>query len=280
MSGRGWPAPAKLNLFLRITGRRSDGYHELQTVFQLLDFGDLLDFSLRDDGRVCRRQGAHEVAEEDDLVVRAAGLLQQAGGCRLGVDITVEKRIPMGAGLGGGSSDAATTLLALNQLWGLGLETGELARIGLSLGADVPVFIQGRSAWAEGLGERLSPVSLDERVWYVVIRPPCSISTAAVFADPELTRDSAPITIRAFLGGAGGNDCETVVRARYPEVKAALDWLGRYAPARLTGTGSCIFAGFASEIEARRVLAQAPPGHTGFVARGVNESPLLARLAQ
>jgi len=186
----------------------------------------------------------------------------------------------MGAGLGGGSSDAATTLMALNQLWGLGLCRDELARMGLSLGADVPVFVHGHSAWAEGVGERLVPITLDEAVWYVVIRPPCMISTAAVFSAPELTRDSAPITIRAFLGGAGRNDCEPVVRAHYPEVDAALEWLGQYAPARLTGTGSCLFAGFASKAAAVRVLELAPNLYTGFVAKGLNESPLLDRLAQ
>lgn len=280
MSGHDWPAPAKLNLFLLVTGRRDDGYHDLQTVFQLLDFSDRLDFSLRDDGLVYRRQGADEVAEEADLVVRAARLLQHSTGCRQGVDIMVEKHLPMGAGLGGGSSDAATTLMALNQLWKLGLEADELARIGLSLGADVPVFIHGHSAWAEGVGERLEPIRLDESVWYVVIRPPCGISTAAIFADPELTRASTPITIRAFLEGAGRNDCESVVRARYPEVDAALNWLGQFSPARLTGTGSCIFARFPGETEARQVLEQAPAIYTGFVARGVDESPLLARLTR
>ncbi len=275
-----WPAPAKLNLFLQVTARREDGYHELQTVFQLLDFADLLDFSLRKDGGIRRLRGAGEVSEDADLTVRAARLLQRTTGCSRGVDIAVDKRIPMSAGLGGGSSDAATTLLVLNHLWELGLDVAELARIGLSLGADVPVFIHGHSAWAEGVGERLVPVQLDEGIWYVVIRPPCGVATAAVFAAPELTRDSTPITIRAFLEGAGRNDCEPVVRSRYPEVDTALDWLTRFAPAHLTGTGSCIFAGFASESEARQVLAQAPASYTGFVARGVNESPLLARLAQ
>ena len=269
-----WPAPAKLNLMLRIVGRRPDGYHLLQTVFQLLDYGDELRFTLRDDGEVRRAGDVPGVAPDADLVVRAARLLQQETGCALGVEIAVQKRIPMGGGLGGGSSDAATTLLALNRLWGLGLDQARLAALGLSLGADVPVFVWGRSAWSEGVGEVLTPLDLPE-VWYAVVRPPCAVSTAAVFADPELTRNSPVTTIAAFFAAPRRNDCLPVVRRRYPAVDNALAWLGRFGTAQLTGTGSCVFAAFAREAEAQAVIAVLPPEHEGFVARGLNRSPLL-----
>lgn len=272
-----WPAPAKLNLFLHITGRRPDGFHLLQTVFQFLDYGDELHFSVRDDGAVRRLSDLPGVAAEADLVVRAARLLQAETGCRRGADIRVDKRLPMGGGLGGGSSDAATALVALNALWQLDLPEDRLAGLGLSLGADVPVFVRGRAAWAEGVGERLEAVELPEP-WYLVLVPPVSVSTAAVFGAPELTRDCPPITIRDFLTGLGGNVCEPVVRARFPAVAAALDWLGHFAPARMTGTGSCVFAAFGSERAAHQVLAKVPAGWQGFVARGCNRSPLLERL--
>ena len=263
---------------LHITGRRTDGYHELQTVFQFLDFGDSLTFTLREDEQVRRVSEIGAVPAAQDLVVRAARLLQAQTGYRSGVDIAIEKRIPMGGGLGGGSSDAATTLVALNTLWKLGLGVDALARLGLQLGADVPVFVRGSAAWAEGVGDQLQVIDLPEP-WYLVISPDCSVSTAAVFADPELTRDTAPIKIADFLSTGGRNDCEAVVRARYPAVAAALDWLDQYAVARLTGTGSCVFASFADKRAAADLLAHLPPAWRGFVAKGCNRSALLDRLA-
>jgi 4-diphosphocytidyl-2-C-methyl-D-erythritol kinase len=267
-----WPAPAKLNLFLHVTGRRPDGYHELQTVFQLIDLCDTVALTVREDGAIERPEGPTDVPPESDLVVRAARALQAASGTRLGATLRVRKRIPMGGGLGGGSSDAATTLLGLNSLWDCRLGIEDLARLGLPLGADVPVFVRGFSAWAEGVGERLTPIELPER-WYVVIHPGVGVSTRDVFQSPELTRNSPLITIRAFFEAGGRNDCEPVVRARCPEVAAALDWLSRYAPARLTGTGSCIFASCATAIEAERIAARVPDEWTSFVARGLDISP-------
>ncbi len=276
-----WPAPAKLNLFLHVTGRRPDGYHELQTLFQLIDLCDTLSIRVTDDGRIQRPAGPAGVDPESDLTVRAAKALQAATRCRAGATLRITKRIPMGGGLGGGSSDAATTLLALNHLWRCGLSNDELAGLGLPLGADVPVFVRGSSAWAEGVGERLEAVELPER-WFVVIHPGVAVPTRDVFQSPELTRNSPIITIRAFFESAGSsgtrNDCEPVVRARYPEVADALSWLGNFAPARLTGTGSCIFASFATAIEAERVAARVPDRWRAFVARGVNVSPVHARL--
>ncbi|MGQ0592793.1 MAG: 4-(cytidine 5'-diphospho)-2-C-methyl-D-erythritol kinase [Gammaproteobacteria bacterium] len=274
----GWPAPAKVNLFLHILGRRADGYHELQTVFQFVGLGDTLSFELREDGEVRRMTDVPGVAPADDLVVRAARLLQSHTGSRLGADIGVAKRIPIGAGLGGGSSDAATTLVALDHLWGAGLSSPELQAIGRRLGADVPIFIHGQATWAEGIGERFTPISLNEP-WYLLIRPDTEVSTAAVFNDPDLTRHTSPITIARFLAGEGHNDCEPVVRARYPAIAAALDWLGERAHPRLTGTGSSVFAAFPSEAEARAVLTELPRRWDGFVAQGRNRSPLLDRLA-
>jgi 4-diphosphocytidyl-2-C-methyl-D-erythritol kinase len=270
-----WPAPAKLNLLLHVTGRRADGYHELQTVFQFLDHADRLYFSVRDDGEIRRHGGPASVAPSADLCVRAAGLLQAHAGVLQGIDIYNKKVLPAGGGLGGGSSDAATTLWALNHLWGLELDSGELAGLGLQLGADVPVFLHGRAAWAEGVGEILTPINLPEP-WFLVLNPNVSVSTAAVFSDAELTRDTPRMTIRAFLSGDGRNDCEAVVRRRYPEVAAALDWLNSYSPARMTGTGACVFAAFDAETEAREIAARVPSGWTAFVARGLNRSPLHA----
>ena len=276
-----WPAPAKLNLFLHVTGRRADGYHELQTLFQLIDLNDTVAIRVTADGRIERPAGPTGVDPDSDLTVRAAKALQEATGCKAGASLRITKRIPMGGGLGGGSSDAATVLLALNHLWRCGLSIDELARIGLPLGADVPVFIRGSSAWAEGVGERLESVELPER-WYVVVHPGVAVPTRDVFQSPELTRNSPVITIRAFFGPGGlsasRNDCEPVVRARYPEVADALSWLEKFAPARLTGTGSCIFASFASAIDAERVAARVPDRWRAFVARGLNESPVRARL--
>jgi 4-diphosphocytidyl-2-C-methyl-D-erythritol kinase len=272
-----WPAPAKLNLFLHVTGRRADGYHELQTLFQLIDLTDTLSITVRPDGRLERPEGPRDVPAEADLTLRAARALKEATGTPLGATIHVHKRIPLGAGLGGGSSDAATALLALNELWGCGLTLAELARLGLPLGADVPVFVQGSSAWAEGIGERLTPVELPER-WYLIIYPGVGVSTREVFQSPELTRNSPLITIRAFFDSGGRNDCEPVVRARAPEVADALDWLARFAPARMTGTGACVFAVFGSAAEAERLAAQVPDRWMSFVARGLNTSPAHAQL--
>lgn len=273
-----WPAPGKLNLFLHIVGRRPDGYHHLQTIFQFLDRCDTLCFEVRQDGLVRRIDPLPGVPEDHDLTVRAARLLQEAGGAKLGVDIRLEKRLPMGGGLGGGSSDAATTLVALNELWGLNLSVDRLAELGLRLGADVPVFVRGRAAWAEGVGERLVPVNLEEP-WYVVIEPPVTVSTAAIFSASELTRNSRPVTISDFLSGLCRNDCEAVVFARYPEIAEAQRWLSAFGPARLTGTGACVFAPFATEEQARAVLERLPAAWRGFVAKGLNHSPLLDRLS-
>jgi 4-diphosphocytidyl-2-C-methyl-D-erythritol kinase len=268
-----WPAPAKLNLFLHVTGRRPDGYHELQTVFQLIDLCDTIGISVREDGRIERPNGPPGVDPEADLTVRAARALQQATGCRLGATLRVRKRIPMGGGLGGGSSDAASVLLGLNEVWGCGLPVDALARLGLPLGADVPVFVRGSSAWGQGVGEDLQPLQLPE-AWYVVIHPGVAVGTRDVFQSPELTRNSPIITMRAFFESGGRNDCEPVVRARFPEVAEALDWLGRFAPARLTGTGSCIFARCATAIDAERLAARVPDRWTSYVARGLNVSPV------
>ena len=268
-----WPAPAKLNLFLHVTGRRADGYHELQTLFQLVDLADTLAISVREDGRIDRPEGLRDVSPEADLTVRAARALQGASGTRLGATLKVRKRIPRGSGLGGGSSDAATTLVALNELWKCGLTLGELSTLGATLGADVPVFVQGSSAWAEGVGERLTTVTLPVR-WYLIIHPGVAVSTQDVFQAPELTRNSPLITIRAFFESGGRNDCEPVVRAKEPEVAEVLDWLSRLAPARLTGTGSCVFAACESAPEAERLAARVPDRWKSYVTRGLNRSPL------
>ncbi|MEJ2632512.1 MAG: 4-(cytidine 5'-diphospho)-2-C-methyl-D-erythritol kinase [Acidihalobacter sp.] len=272
-----WPAPAKLNLFLHIVGRRADGYHLLQTVFQFVDHGDELRFESLPNGAVRRDGGASQVPEGDDLCVRAALRLQQAAGLREGVRIHLDKRLPMGGGLGGGSSDAATTLVALNRLWGAGLSDNELADLGLELGADVPVFVRGRAAWAEGVGERLQAFDALPEPWYVVLCPPVHVATAELFAHPKLTRACPPLKIRAFLSGEGGNVFEPVVRECYPVIGEALDFLGRFSTARLTGTGACVFAAFPDADAARRALALA--AWPGFVAKGTNRSSLLGRLA-
>ncbi|QQS53388.1 MAG: 4-(cytidine 5'-diphospho)-2-C-methyl-D-erythritol kinase [Candidatus Competibacteraceae bacterium] len=274
-----WPAPAKLNLMLRVVGRRPDGYHLLQTVFQFLDRCDRLWFEPRDDDTITRDGEVVGVPPEADLTVRAARLLQQTTGVDQGVRIRIDKRLPMGGGLGGGSSDAATTLVALNHYWRTGLTLVELAELGLRLGADVPVFVHGRAAWAEGVGERLTPLELDEP-WFVVLAPTCHVATGAVFGDSELTRNSSLITITDFMMGADGNDCEAVVYRRYPEVAAAAAWLVRYGSPRLTGTGACVFAAFPSTDHAQYVLDRLPPDWKGFVARGCNRSPLHERLTR
>ncbi|WP_461516793.1 4-(cytidine 5'-diphospho)-2-C-methyl-D-erythritol kinase [Porticoccus sp.] len=271
------PAPAKLNLFLHITGRRPDGYHNLQTLFQLLDYGDRLDFEINASGAIEVAPALMDVPPEDNLIYQAATLLQQTTGCTLGANIHLHKRLPMGGGLGGGSSDAATTLFALNSLWRLQLSRKQLMTIGQQLGADVPVFIFGHSAWAEGVGEQLSAVTIPAE-WYLVLAPDAQISTAKIFNHQGLTRNTHPIKIRAFLERGGRNDCQTVVEALYPQVKKARLWLAQFAEARLTGTGACLFARFASEADARSVLEQMPAPWQGFVAKGINESPLLKQL--
>jgi 4-diphosphocytidyl-2-C-methyl-D-erythritol kinase len=277
MSKDQWPAPAKLNLFLHILGRRKDGYHQLQTVFQLLEFGDELTFRLRNDGVISLAGNYTEIRPEQDLIYRAALLLQQHSGTDQGVDIRVVKRIPLGGGLGGGSSDAASTLVALNQLWGAGLNTATLTQLGLGLGADVPVFIQGYSAWAEGIGEKLTPITLPEQ-WFLLIHPGCHVSTARIFNTPDLTRNTSPITIRDFLDGAGHNDCKKVVFREFPEVAGAAAWLDQWTEAKLTGTGACIFGQFATQQAALDVLAKLPKTWQGFVSKGINVSPLQVKL--
>ena len=276
-----WPAPGKLNLFLHVVGRRPDGYHLLQTVFQFIDLADQIRLFRRPPGIVERLADLPGVAADDDLVVRAARLLaRHAGHPGPGVAIDVTKRLPMGGGVGGGSSDAATVLVALNEVWGLGLSERRLAEIGLELGADVPVFVGGRACWGEGVGERLTPIEPPER-WYVLVHPGVAVATADVFKAPELTRDSPAITIRGFLTSGGRNDCEPVVRQRFPVVAEALDWLGQWAPgapARLTGTGACVYAAVVDERAAHDVLGRLPTRWTGWAVRGVNRSPLAARL--
>jgi 4-diphosphocytidyl-2-C-methyl-D-erythritol kinase len=278
-----WPAPAKLNLFLHVTGRRPDGYHTLQTLFQFLDYADWLQFTPTDDGRIFRSDPLPGVPEESDLTVRAAGLLRETAGIRPGVAIRLDKRLPLGGGLGGGSSDAATTLLALNQLWKCGLDLEQLAVLGLKLGADVPVFVRGHAAWAEGVGEELASAEPPE-TWYVVLAPPVAVSTAQVFAafdrNADLTLDRPPLTIRDFHAGRARNDLEPVVRRLYPEVDNALTWLGKFGDARMTGSGACVFVPVDSEARGRAILDSRPGPHemNGFVARGRNVHPLHARL--
>jgi len=276
------PAPAKLNLFLHITGRREDGYHWLQTAFQLLDYSDVITLELRNDGVIKRVKGLEHVPEESDLCIRAAKLLQKETRSTFGVDLSIEKRLPIGGGIGGGSSDAATVLHGLNRLWGYGLKTSHLAKLGLQLGADVPVFVEGYSAWAEGVGESLTPVTLDEK-WFIVINPNIFVSTAEIFTDKALTRDNETITIARFLednkkDGGLDNVFEPIVRRMHPEIDKAIDWLSQFTPARLTGTGSCIFASFDKKEQAQQVLSDLPKQWEGFVAKGVNKSPLLSSL--
>ena len=269
-----WPAPAKLNLFLHIVGRRADGYHLLQTVFQLLDWGDTLRLRTRDDGVVARLAGLDGVEPDDDLAVRAALALQTATGRAFGADIIVEKRIPVGGGLGGGSSDAATVLVALNELWECGLSLDQIAEIGLTLGADVPVFVHGRSAWAEGVGEVLAPIDLPPR-WFAIVDPGVVVRTREFFALPELTRDTPPTTIPRFLAGLEtGNAFGPVARARFPEVAAALDWLGQFGPAQLSGSGGCSFVALECERNAEDIIRQCPAQFRAWTAHGVNRSPL------
>ncbi|MEI7282428.1 4-(cytidine 5'-diphospho)-2-C-methyl-D-erythritol kinase [Pectobacterium carotovorum] len=279
-----WPAPAKLNLFLYITGQREDGYHLLQTLFQFLDYGDTLTIQPRDDDQINLLTPIDGVENEQNLIVRAARLLQQhcerynIHPARFGADISIEKCLPMGGGLGGGSSNAATVLVALNHLWQSGLNVDTLAELGLQLGADVPVFVRGHSAFAEGVGEQLTPASPPEK-WYLVAHPGVSIATPLIFGDPELTRNSPIRDLETLLNQTFVNDCEAIARKRFREVEQLLSWLLEYAPARLTGTGACVFAEFDTEFAARQVLGQAPEWLNGFVARGVNISPLQRTLS-
>lgn len=274
-----WPSPAKLNLFLYITGRRPDGYHSLQTLFQFLNYGDTITIKVRRDGRLRLHPSISGVADADNLIIRAARLLQDKARTRgrgyenPGADLDVEKHLPMGGGLGGGSSNAATTLVALNHLWQYGFSSDELAEWGLTLGADVPVFIHGHAAFAEGIGEQLTPVSPPEK-WYLVAYPGVSIPTPLIFNDPELPRDTPRRSIETLLKCEFINDCEVIARKRFRKVDAALSWLLECGPSRLTGTGACVFAEFNTESDARQVLKQAPEWLNSFVARGANISPL------
>ena len=263
-------SPAKLNLFLHVTGRRADGYHNLQTVFQLLNWGDEMRFERREAPGVTLSGDTDDIAPADNLILRAANALDAPD---LGAHIHIRKQIPRGGGLGGGSSNAATTLLALNRLWQLDLDRDALMTIALTLGADVPVFTMGHSAWAEGIGEELTPITLPPS-WYVIVLPACTVSTAEIFADPQLTRHTAPITVQAFFSGAGHNDLQDVVLPRYPEVQQAWEWLHQQSPkAKMTGSGACVFAALETEESARQIAAKAPDGLRVVVAEGVNRLP-------
>lgn len=272
------PAVAKLNLFLHITGRRHDGYHNLQTLFQLLDNGDELTFTLRDDSNIVLSCNDADLINEQNLVLRAARMLQQHCNCTKGCDIYLDKQLPMGGGLGGGSSDAATTLLGLNKLWQLNLSNDELAALGLKLGADVPLFVRGFTAFAEGVGEKLQPVDLPERV-YLVVTPDCHISTAEIFQHPDLIRDTPKINTAQVLTAHWQNDCQPLVERLYPIVAITLQWLVEYAPCQMTGTGASVFAAFPDQTSAQHALMQLPANCQGFIARGVNQSPVWAALA-
>ena len=278
MRAESWPAPAKLNLFLHILGKRHDGYHELQTVFQLLELCDQISFRPHKNGDIVLSRNYDSVPPEGDLVYRAATRLRDESGIREGIHVSVEKHIPMEGGLGGGSTDAATVLLALNKIWACGFNIEKLGDIGLELGADVPVFIHAHTAWAEGIGEKLEPLALPED-WYLIIHPGCHVDTAYIFSHPDLTRNTAPITIRDFKNGACHNDCESVVYSEFPEIAEVSRWLGNFTQARLTGTGACVFGRFETEREARDVLARIPEKWQGFVSRGTRESIVLKRLA-
>jgi 4-diphosphocytidyl-2-C-methyl-D-erythritol kinase len=274
LPGPDYPAPAKLNLFLHVVGRRSDGYHLLQTAFRFVDFADRLRFRVRSDGLITRINTLPDIPEADDLCVRAARTLAQASGSTLGADIEIDKRIPLGGGLGGGSSDAATTLLVLNKLWETGLSRGDLQRIALTLGADVPVFVYGQASFAEGVGEILQPVILPA-VWYVILTPPIRVSTETIFAAAELTRNTKPIKLAAFSAGIElFNDLQPVVEKRYSEVARYLDWLRQFGDARMTGSGACVFCAFTSEQVAIEVMQVLPSGMNGFTAAGLDRHPL------
>jgi 4-diphosphocytidyl-2-C-methyl-D-erythritol kinase len=274
---RRYPAPAKLNLFLHVVGRRPDGYHLLQTAFRLIDLCDWLRFTPREDGEVRLARAIPGVPEDENLVLRAARLLQADQDAPVGVDIDLEKNIPVGGGLGGGSSDCATTLAVLNRLWGLGLSQAKLAELGLTLGADVPFFLFGRNAFGEGIGERLTPLELPP-AWYLVLVPPVEVATRLIFASPELTRNSKTIKISSFSAGFGRNDLEPVVCRRHTEVAGHIEWLRQFGDARMSGSGACVFVEFAAEREARSVLSRMPADMRGFVVRGLDRQPLAALL--
>ncbi|GEM81821.1 4-(cytidine 5'-diphospho)-2-C-methyl-D-erythritol kinase [Vibrio superstes] len=274
-----WPSPAKLNLFLYITGRRANGYHELQTLFQFINFGDELSITANDSGKITVTPELTGVPLEQNLIWKAAAALQAHAKCKFGADIHIKKVLPMGGGIGGGSSNAATTLVALNYLWDLNIPLPQLADIGLSLGADVPVFVQGFAAFAEGVGENLTQVTPAEK-WYLVVRPDVSIATVDIFTHPDLTRDTKKRGWNELDSSPYENDCEKIVRLLYPEVDKQLSWLLQYAPSRLTGTGSCVFAEFDTQHEAETILRQLPENTTAFVAQGNNISPLHLTLAQ
>ncbi|BCK07442.1 4-(cytidine 5'-diphospho)-2-C-methyl-D-erythritol kinase [Vibrio cholerae] len=273
-----WPSPAKLNLFLYITGRRANGYHDLQTLFQFLDHGDELTITANNSGNITLSPALADVALEDNLIYKAAMALKNAAQSPLGADIQLHKVLPMGGGIGGGSSNAATTLVALNYLWQTGLSDDQLAEIGLALGADVPVFTRGFAAFAEGVGEELSAVEAEEK-WYLVVRPAVSIATKDIFTHPQLMRNTPKRDLASLLATPYENDCEKIVRSLYPEVDKQLSWLLQYAPSRLTGTGSCVFAEFSSRKDAQAVFAQLSDNVLAFVAQGRNVSPLRKTLA-
>ena len=273
------PAPPKLNLFLHITGRRDDGYHNLQTLFQLLDGGDNLTFTATENSQISLSPQIEGVAESDNLIVRAALILQQYSNGSQGCKIHLDKQLPMGAGLGGGSSNAATTLLALNKLWGCDLPIKKLAELGAQLGADVPVFIEGYSAFAEGIGEQLTPVEIPE-CWYLIVTPDCNVSTAKIFSNPQLTRNSAPIKIRALSEEQYRNDCQAIVEKLHPQVKEVVDWLETYSKPLMTGTGASVFCRWATEAQAKEVLSRVPQHWNGFVAKGVNHSLVHQKLKE
>jgi len=268
------PSPAKLNLFLHITGRREDGYHDLQTLFQLLDYGDRLEIETNNSGEIKLSSTLKNIAVTENLVFCAAKAIQKYTGCTYGAKIFLDKKLPIGGGLGGGSSNAATTLIGLNTAWELNLSNQELLKIGAKMGADIPVFISGFTAWAEGTGEELTAIERPTE-WFLVLMPNTNISTSEIFAHEGLTRNTHPIKIRAFIEKGGRNDCQSVVETLYPEVKKARKWLDKFAYARLTGTGACLFASFVSKTEAELILKKIPAPWQGFIAKGVNKSPLL-----
>ncbi len=277
---KAWPAPAKLNLFLHINGRRADGYHELQTLFQFIDYGDQLDFAVNNSGELKLHSSmASVVANSDNLILKAAKLLQEKSGTQLGAEIWLEKILPMGGGIGGGSSDAATTLVALNKLWNTDLSQAQLAELGLQLGADVPVFINGLAAFAEGVGEKLIAVDVPQP-WYLIITPDVHVSTAEVFQHPKLPRNTPKLTLADLMDNPWHNDCQQLVSELHPQVAKALAWLLEYAPSRMTGTGACVFGSFDTRQQAEAALTQLPATMRGFIAKGTNKSPLMLRLAQ
>ena len=272
-----WPSPAKLNLFLHILGKYDNGYHQLQTRFQLLDRGDELAFDVTNDGNITLNPSIPGVNDEDNLIVKAARLLQTHTGTDKGANIRLKKSLPMGGGIGGGSSNAATVLVALNYLWQCGLSTAELAGLGLRLGADVPIFVEGRTGFAGGVGEHISPADLDEQ-WYLVVNPGIHVGTADIFREPALPRNTPPMEWHNYTFAATHNDCQSIVCKKHPEVAILLQWLLQFAPSRMTGTGACVFSVFSDEHSARRVLGKLPAEWSGFVAKGVNMSPLQQKL--